>query len=148
MGMIVQFDWNRFSAAYPEIAGIGESLATEYFGIATQIQRNDGGGPITDPVRQLSLLNMLVAHVAQLFAPRDANDNPAATGNPPPSVVGQVTSASEGSVSVGTQAMKGYETAQAAWLAQTRYGAMYWAATASFRTMRYRPFCDIRRLTH
>ncbi len=148
MGVIVPFDWAAFQATYPELAPIGEALATQYFATATMIHRNDGGGPISNPAQQSSLLNMLVAHLAMLYAPRDPSGNPAATGVPSPNIVGQITSASEGSVSVSTTALSAFATAQAQWLAQTRYGALYWAATAVFRTMRYRPFCDVRRATH
>lgn len=146
MGSIVGFSWALFAATYPELAPVGQTLATEYFTVATMIHRNDGGGPISNPAMQLTLLNMLTAHVAWLYAPRDSAGNPAATGVPAPNVTGQITSASEGSVSVSTQAMTAFNTAQAQWLAQSRYGQLYWVSTASFRTMRYRPFCDPRRL--
>jgi hypothetical protein len=149
MGAVVSFDWAGFQAMFPEMEAIGETLAETYFQIATTIHRNDGGGPIGNATLQARLLNMLIAHIAQLYAPRDAAGNVASSGSsPPPNVTGRVSSASEGSVSVTTEALKGFETAEASWLSQTRYGQLYWVATSSFRTMRYRSFYDIRRLTH
>ncbi len=138
MGVVVQFDFEAFKAAYPEMSGLGATLATEYWNVATGMHANDGSGPINNAPRQQSLLFMLTAHIAALFAPRGPDGNPAASGASASDVVGRVTSASEGSVSVSTEAMTGFNTAQAQWLAQTRYGALYWASTAMFRTFNYR----------
>lgn len=142
MGVIVSFDYQAFVRSYPEMSALGDARAAEYFLIATTLHGNDGGGPISDAALQTSLLNMLTAHIAFLFSPRDSAGNPAAQGTAAPNMVGRITSASQGSVSATAEAMQGFNTAQAQWLAQTRYGAMYWSATAQFRTMRYRaPRC-------
>jgi len=138
MGAVVSFDYNGLVAMFPAMTPVGAPLLEVYWGIATTMHRNDGGGPVGDAGLQASLLNMLTAHLAQLFAPRDANGNPAASGADSPNVVGRISSASEGSVSVQTEALQGFTTAQASWLSQTKYGALYWAATAQFRTFRYR----------
>lgn len=138
MGVIVGFDYQAFLRSYPEMSALGEPRAQEYFDIATAIHANDGGGPISSASLQQSLLNMLTAHVAFLFAPRGPDGNPAQTGQAAPAMVGRITSASQGSVSVSAEALQGFNTAQASWLAQSRYGAMYWASTAQFRTFRFR----------
>lgn len=139
MGCIVQFDWNTFKAAWPALEGIGTTLAQNYWDIATTMHRNDGGGPINKPTLQTQMLNALTAHLAFLFAPKDQNGNPSSSGTYSTGVVGQVTSATEGSVSVGVAALTAFNTAQAQWLAQTQAGSLYFAMTAGIRTFNYRP---------
>ena len=80
------------------------------------------------PQRQL-LLGLLTAHIAKLFAPIN--------GVPSPDFVGRLASASEGSVSTSFD-FPGV-TPNSAWYMQTKYGAMYWAMTARYRSMRYVP---------
>ena len=100
--------------------------AQEFFNEATLYQRNDGGGPIDDPTTALMLLNMLVAHIADLNSPKNADG----------SLVGRIASAAEGSVNVSTE----YAVAPGSekWYAQTKYGAAWWQATTTYRTMRYK----------
>jgi hypothetical protein len=52
-------------------------------------------------------------------------------------LVGRIDNASEGSVAVATQ--NDYPPGTPQWFQQTKYGSDYWAASAPFRTMRYRP---------
>ena len=143
MGVIVTFDFAAFSAQWPAYVPVGSTLLASFFDMATTMHANDGSGPINNAAIQQKLLNALTAHLAQLYAPRDASGNPAATGAPAPALVGRMSSASEGSVSVQTEALQGFTTAQAAWLSQTQPGAFYWAMTAQFRTVRYvQPRCS------
>lgn len=132
MGVIVAFDYAAWLATYPEFTGVvTQDQATSYFNLATTIHRNDGGGPVNNAAQQLSLLNMLTAHLSALFAPP-------ATGGQATTLVGRINSATEGSVSV--QAAYSTDVSQRmAWFIQTKYGAMYYTATAPFRTMRYVP---------
>lgn len=139
MGVIVQFDFAALTTLFPELDPVGSALCEVYWDIATTMHRNDGGGPISSSTLQARLLNMLTGHIAFLYAPRDATGNMASSGSAAPNVTGRVSSASEGSVSVQTEALQGFATAQASWLAQSKYGQLYWASTAQFRTMRYRP---------
>jgi hypothetical protein len=106
-----------------------------YWNLATQVHRNDGGGPVQDATTQTNLLNLATAHIVQLFAPKPDN-----TGQPnrDPNVVGRITNASEGSVSVATE-MPMPVNANASWWNQTTFGSMYWLASSPFRTMRYLP---------
>jgi hypothetical protein len=122
----VAFSYRLWLARYPEFVSVSELTADQFFAEATLFWRNDGTGPVTDDVIQLRLLNMLVAHLAALNAS-------ILLGSP---IVGPITSATEGSVSIGGQALVAPGTA--AWFVLTRYGAEFWAATAAFRTMRYR----------
>lgn len=125
---IATFDYALWVARYPEFSDVLEPVATMYFSEATIYHRNDGFGPVTDEGVQLTLLNMLTAHIAFI--------NSGTNGNDPSPLVGPVTNASEGSVSVGVQPLQAPGTL--GWLTQTKYGASYWYATAPYRTMRYR----------
>ena len=132
MGVVVQFNYAQWAALYPEFsATVSQPQAESYFQQATTIHRNDGGGPVNNAATQLNLLNMLTAHIAQLMAPPQV-------GAQPSQIVGRINSASEGSVSVQA-AYSNNVGQQMAWFIQTKYGAMYWAAAAPFRTMRYIP---------
>jgi len=135
MGVIVAFDYTTWVTRYPEFAASGaqpvtEPLAILYFNEATLYQANNGAGPVGDSATQSLLLNMLTAHIAAL---NTAN----ASGSPAPNLVGRITSGTEGSVSVGVES--NYPPGTPQWFQQTKYGAAWWAATAQFRTMRYRP---------
>lgn len=109
---------------------ISQALAQQYFNEAGLYWRNDGTSPTCDNGVQLSLLNMLTAHLAWLNR-RDAN------GQLVSSLTGPITNATEGSVSVGVRPLEARGTA--AWFVLTPYGAEFWATTAAYRTMRYRP---------
>lgn len=127
---IAVFSYPTFVARYPEFAGIDPSLAAAYFAEATLYLRNDGTGPVQDAGQQLVLLNMLVAHIAKLNALN-------ADGSSASGLVGPITSATEGSVSVGSGLV--VEAGTAGWFQQTSYGYAFWNATAPYRSMRYVP---------
>lgn len=131
MGAIATFDFAAWQRRYPELGAVTEPQAQDYFTEATLYLRNDGTGPVRDPVQQLMLLNMLVAHIASL---RTTSADGQAQGG----IVGRIASATEGSVSV-TAAEMPNEGSLAAWFQMTPYGLAYWAATASLRMARYIP---------
>ncbi len=126
MGIVV-FDEARFKARYPEFATVLDATLDEYFIEATIYLDNTDASPVSDVDRRTVLLNMLVAHIAQI--------NSGANGQGPSSLVGQITSATEGSVSVSVANMAA--TGTSAWFQQSKYGAAYWQATAPYRTFRY-----------
>jgi uncharacterized protein DUF4054 len=130
VGIVVQWTYDGWIAQYPELTYVSDKAAAAYLTIATTLHRNDGGGPVEDAATQLNLLNMVVAHLAQLYAPN-------ADGTPNASLVGRITDATQGSVSVSTD--YGTITPSMAFWLQTKYGALYWAATAPYRTARYLP---------
>lgn len=134
MGIIVQFSYQAW-IANPLYAGFAATVDSDqaqgYFDIATTIHRNDGGGPVNDAAQQLNLLNMVTGHLAALFAPP-------APGQAPSTLVGRISSATQGSVSVQA-AYSNNVTEQMAFFIQTKWGALYWLATAPYRTMRYIP---------
>jgi hypothetical protein len=132
MGVIVSFDYVLWAATFPEFsATVSQPRAMSYFGIATTVHRNDGGGPVNNAEQQLNLLNLATAHIAKLFAPP-------APGQAPSGLVGRINSATEGSVSVQAAYSNNVSEQMAFWI-QTQYGALYWTATAPYRTMRYLP---------
>jgi Protein of unknown function (DUF4054) len=127
VGVIVQFDPAAWKARYPEFSAVSDATAQGYFAEACVYHANDGGGPVKSSATQAVLLNMATAHIAARYA---ANASP---------LVGRITTAGEGSVSVSTALEVPAGSAQ--WWAQTKYGLDYWQATASYRTMQYRtPF--------
>lgn len=79
-----------------------------------------------------TLLYMLTSHITQLLAAVIVNGQSQA----PSPLVGRINNASEGTVSVSTDMP---QTPNAAWFNQTKYGAMFWQASAPYRTFRYAP---------
>lgn len=129
----VTFDFDNFVSKFPEFSNLSGPQAQGFFDSAGLFFANCGWtGALPQAAR---LLNLLTAHIAWLRAPRDANGNPSSQGQPPSGLVGRITNASEGSVSV--QVDMGEADAGSpsqAWYMQTPYGAEYWYATAQFRT--------------
>ena len=130
MGVQVPFVYATWAARYPEFEKTAsEAQAQLFFNEATVYHANDGTGPVNNALLQSTYLNMLTAHIAQLAV--------GSSRSAPGAIVGRITNASEGSVSVQTE----YSTdpsEQLAFFSQTPYGAAYWAATKGYRTMLYR----------
>lgn len=129
MGVQVAFNYYSWTQRFPEFDAIDQNLVLQYFTEATIFHRNDGGGPVKDAAQQSVLLNLVTAHICALNAPQN--------GQPSPTLVGRISQASEGSVSVSADMDLPPGSAQ--WWNSTKYGAAYWVASAPFRTMRYRP---------
>lgn len=133
MGVIVAFNYTTWVQLFPQFAYVPQPVVTEFFNLATSFHRNDGGGPVSSSQMQTSCLNLVLAHLLQLFGPKaDGTGQPNRDAN----VVGRITNASEGSVSVATELAAGQNQNASFWT-QTQYGEAYWALTAPFRTMRY-----------
>ncbi|MBS9443022.1 DUF4054 domain-containing protein [Photorhabdus heterorhabditis] len=130
MGFVVVFDVVKFRIRYPEFSSVSDVLLDAYFIEATPYLNNTAQSPVSELELRAMLLNMLVAHIAEL-------NRLSASGTAANPLVGRVSSASEGSVSVSAD--MGAVSERAAWFLQTKYGAMYWQATAQYRTMRYIP---------
>jgi hypothetical protein len=73
------------------------------------------------------LLNLLTAHICQLRQPLN--------GQPSSPLVGRISEATEGSVTVKAEMIAAPGSAQ--WYNQTKYGAQYWQMTLPFRSARY-----------
>ena len=121
---IVTFNQVEWVALYPELAIV--TNAQRFFDLASIQLNNTPLGAISDLARRKSLLYLLTAHIAKLFAPGLAIGG----------VVGRVSSASQGSVSVSTELTL---SQSAAWYAQTPYGLLYWQLTKGYRSARWIP---------
>lgn len=130
MSNIVVFDYQRWAARYPELASsVSENLASMYFDEATIYCDNTPASPVCDVKQRAVFLNMLTAHIAKL--------NAKIKGEEASPLVGHITDATQGSVSVSVALDIPPGTAQ--WYAQTTYGFAYWTATAQFRQGFYVP---------
>lgn len=130
MDGVAVFDYQAWGARYPELAAtIGEPQAAGYFADAGLYLNNTASSVVKDLPARTSLLYMVTAHLAQIFRSKNG-----ALVNP---LVGRISSATQGSVTV--QATMDLPAGTAQWWNQTSYGAAFWAATARYRSMRYRP---------
>lgn len=136
---IVVFSYADWVATYPQFATtVNEAQGQSCFDQATLYCANTDcavvpyhptlSPPIT--VRQ-SILYLLTAHIGQLQYGAMIGGSLVPAG----ALVGRVSSATQGSVSVSTD-MRGPEIAS--WFNQTQFGAMAFQAMAQFRTARYR----------
>lgn len=126
MGIVV-FDPAAFKAEYPQFAAISDGQLTGYFNLATLYLSNTECSIVADVAKRAVLLNLLTAHIGSLSGAL----NPGGT----PGLVGRVSGATEGSVSVTTDFPA---NPSGAWFNQTAWGAMYWQATLPYRSFRYR----------
>jgi hypothetical protein len=132
MGIVINFTYAQWTAIYPQFATTVSESAFDLtvYPLAQQYCRNDGLGPVSTAQVQTNLLGLMCSHVAQLlFGSSTQSLSP---------LVGRVSDASEGSVSVRTEMPPAGNPTQA-WLYQTQYGAMFWAASSAYRTARYIP---------
>lgn len=129
MGVVVAFNYASWSSMFPQFKSVTEAQIVGFvWPVAQQYCRNDGGGPVNKVETQTQMLNLMVAHIAQLLF--------GSTTQPASPLVGRVNSAAEGSVNVGTD----FPTDPSnAWFVQTQYGAMYWQMALPFRLARYIP---------
>jgi hypothetical protein len=128
---VVEYSDAEFLQSYPEFTSNGSPTTRQScFTLATFILRNSCNDcfGIDDANQRQLLLYLLTAHFIQLRY--------GVNGQPASGVVGRVSDATEGSVSVG---LDWPEQPNAAWFAQTQYGATFWQLTAPFRTARYFP---------
>jgi hypothetical protein len=110
MNGVVVFDYSAWAARYPELASsVSQSLAQQYFNEAQLYCDNTPCSIVRNLCIRAMLLNMVTAHIAALNAPLN--------GEPSSPLVGRINSATEGSVSVGTQLDMPAGSAQ--WYAQT-----------------------------
>lgn len=126
---VVVFDPTAFKTAFPEFATLTDGVLTANFGLAQLQLNNSCGSRVCDANQRETLLDLLTAHITQL--------RNGINGLPPQGIVGRVSDATEGSVSVGAD--MGTQVYGQAYYSQTQFGALYWTSTARYRTMRYIP---------
>jgi hypothetical protein len=129
---VVVFDYTAWTQRYPEFAAVDATTAGLYFTEATLYCDNTPCSPVRDLNQRALFLNMLTAHVAKLAAMAAASKGGSGA------LVGPISSASEGSVSVSVTPLSATNQSPGAdWFFQTPYGAAFWQASAGFRTARY-----------
>lgn len=129
---VVVFSSTAFKSAFPEFSTIADPVLVLNFGFAEMQLNNTCASTVQNASKRENLLNLLTAHITQL---RNGVNGQAAAG-----VVGRVSYAMEGSV-MATVDM-GPQVYGQAYYNQTQWGAMYWVATAGYRTFRYIPPVD------
>lgn len=117
----VQFDLDAFRARYPEFANKSPELLRAYFTEAGLYCNNTDNSRIRDLAVRGMILNMIVAHIAEL------NTTP---------VVGRVSSLNIVGAMSASSAYASPEGSRA-WFDQTRYGAAAWQAMGPYRGMVY-----------
>lgn len=123
---IVLFNAAAFRMRYPEMEQAADGQMEMWFTQAESIVNNTDCSIVTNLKEREMLLMLLMRHFAAL-------DERAAQGG----LVGRISSATEGSVSVGAEMPS--NTASAAWYNQTPFGASYWQLTAKYRRFCYVP---------
>ena len=133
----VVFSYATWVAMFSEFSPLTPAQGQAYFNNATLICANSASNPINGDGNLAALLYWLTSHFAWLQCPKDSNGNPAATGAIASPLVGRISNAQEGSVSVQTEWDGGDKSDLEAFLLQTKYGAFYYSATSQYRTARY-----------
>ena len=126
MSNIFVFDPALFKAVYPQFANVDNALLNYFFEKAESTLLDNSETACVPLKERKILFYLLVAHMAELQKRIDEGNS---------SLVGRVSSASEGSVSIGTDYNIGGNSAQ--WYNQTPYGAEYWALTVRYRSSLY-----------
>lgn len=127
---IVTLDIPRFRAMLPEFSNVDEALLPFLFAQATDYLDNTDFSLVIDPAKRERLLYLLMAHIAYL---RYGDSK----GNGGSGMVGRISSASEGSVSVSSDL--GPIEFRYAWYTQSPRGMEYWQATKVYRMANYYP---------
>ena len=125
---IVEFSPAAFVAAYPMFSTVQEVVLTSNFTQACLMLDNSCCSVVRDAPTRMVLLNLIVAHITALTS--------GVSGQPPSGLVGRVSNAQQGSVSVQAEYSSTVTNSQAYWV-QTPWGAQFWAATARFRAATY-----------
>jgi hypothetical protein len=141
---VIAYDDADFKSLFPEFGNCTSQQGQSWFLQASTMCDNSASNPLirqgggTNWMLQQALY-YLTAHLGYLSAPRDQDGNP--TGQQgamaAPQVVGRISSASQGSVSVQTDMQATGGTFSQAYYMQTKYGAAYWEMTKALRTFQY-----------
>lgn len=129
---IVVLDITKFRAMFPEFSNVTAETLPFLFDQATDYLNNSDFSLVDDVIKRERLLYLLMAHLAYMRY-GDAN------GNGGSGMVGRISSASEGSVSVSSEA--GQVEFRYMWYTQSPYGMDFWQATKVYRMANYYPGC-------
>lgn len=124
---VVIFDPAAFKVAYPQFSAVSDGVLTNYFNLATLYLSNTDCSIVQNIPKRTMFLWLLTAHIGKISGALSPDGSAG--------LVGRISSATEGSVSVSAE----YPTSpNAAWFLQSEWGAMYWQATLPYRSARYR----------
>ena len=127
---IVVLDIDKFRAMFPEFSNVPDAQLPFLFDQATDYLNNSECSLVEDAIKRERLLYLLMAHLAYVRY----GDN---KGNGGSGLVGRLSSASEGSVSVSSEA--GQVEFRYMWYTQSQYGMDFWQATKVYRMANYYP---------
>lgn len=127
---IVVFDPAAFIVEFPEFAAVSTARLQMFFGLAeSTLLDNTDNSPVSSLDLRTQLFNLLVGHLLLVFG-----SAPTTPDNTPP---GRISSATQGTITTQFEYILPQGSAMAPWFVQTKYGAMYWMATAPYRSARY-----------
>lgn len=129
---IVTFDPSAFQESFPAFASVSDAALEANFAFATLMLDNSCCSVVRDAPTRAQLLNLATAHITALLN--------GVNGQPPTGVVGRISQAQQGSVSLSSEMLA--KTESASYWQQTPWGAQYWQSTVKYRTARYVPRCD------
>jgi hypothetical protein len=130
---VVVFNATEFLASYPAFSLVPTVTLQGNFNLACTLLQNTCCSVVQDAPTRQTLLYLITAHVTALLN--------GVNGEMPQGVVGRVSGATEGAVSVQTDFKTQSEAA--AFYSQTQWGALYWKASAQFRAAKYIPPASI-----
>jgi hypothetical protein len=123
----VVFEYQSWAFLFPELAtSVSPGQAAGYFARAELIVGNSSRSRIQDIPTRTMILYLATAHIATM--------NATVNGQAPSQLVGRISSATEGSVSVSTEMNA---PGSAGWWATSRYGYEAYSAMAPYRTFHY-----------
>lgn len=127
----ITFDFGAFKAAFPVFGQVDPAYATAMFNRAqVALLDNTHGSPVCDDNVLTYLFYLLVAHLLSLYPCGQRGT----LGQRP---AGNITTASQGTVSTAFEVRMPAQSAMAAWYCQTQYGLEFWTASAPYRSARY-----------
>ena len=128
---IAEFSYNDFAIRFPEFEEMTMERVRAFWDEANIMLVNDTTSPIAWAQRG-PLLNLMTAHIIALNAAVVPGQIASAGG-----LVGRISGASEGSVSVSLEPLGTDSRAFASWLCQTRYGLQLWMMLQKYLVARY-----------
>lgn len=140
---IVTLDIPKFRELFPEFSAVTDAQLQFLFDEATDYLNNTEYSPVQEYNKRERLLYLLMAHIAYMrYGYLDAGGSLIGGAG----FVGRVSSATEGSVSVGTElgAMPG----GTAWYTLSPYGIAFWQATKFLRMAKYYPGMVCKHVRH
>lgn len=127
---VVTFDPTAFKAQFPSFVALSDASLQLCFDLGTLLLDNSACSIVQDVAKRTPLLSLLTAHIAHI----QFGEN----GIAPTDVVGRIERADQGTVAMRAEWALQYNS-HAAYYLQSKYGALYWSATAQYRSALYVP---------